>query len=198
MKTEAPPSFKVRDSAISTLLCATIGVLLLETWVFTLRTTVTSRLFGVVVGTALIALLIRRVLRLLSRSENLEQHPLKPDRSDGFDATMAGKCLVAAALGYAAMAVLLNGWLTTIAFVAAILVFAPWGRIVRHRLECVACWAVFSGTSAIAISLSGIWTNPVVFLFVTYALWTVTLASWMRLLNHMRHAKVPQRSAGIV
>lgn len=189
METEASLSTKIGDSAIATLLCATMGVLLLETWCITRGTAVTIHLFSAVAGMAVIALLLRRALRFMPLSRNLERYASGPDRPESVDAGMAGKCLGAAGLGYAATAVLLCGWLTTIAPVAAILVFAPWSRIVRHRVECLACWAAFSAASAIAIWPSSIWMNPVPFLFVTYALWIITLVSWMTLLERMRRAK---------
>lgn len=189
MEKEGPLSTKVGDSAIATLLCATTGVLLLETWCITRGTAVAIHLFGAVAGMALIALLLRRSMRFLSLSGDLVRYASGPHRPEGLDAGMAGKCLGAAGLGYAATVVLLNGWLTAIVPVAAILLFPPWSRIVRHRVECLACWAAFSAASAIAIRLSSIWMNPLPFLFVTYALWIVTLVSWMTLFERMRRGK---------
>lgn len=185
-KHQAPPTAVMRDSAFATLLCATLALLLLTTSAFRQGGGSPAQIAGVFISASLVVLMFRRVLSYWSPAP-APRAPTTgklPAWKRGMGA--AGAYCLAAGLAYAISGTILDGWFSPFVITALIVIYLPWGKILPHRLYCIACWAAALAGSGLAVILSTARTSSILFLMATWLLLAMSTASWLRLVEHTR------------
>jgi len=192
--TNASATKAMRNSAFSTLICATQSFLALQ--FLTLWHEVTSVFYGIgtIISIATVGFMFRRVLLYCPPPQTLEHF----DRHDAFDQSRllkAGRCLLLVAGGYASFAVFLSDWITLLALIAPFLIFIHWAKLTLQPVQLVATWSAIVAGSVLAILFSRGEIIPTTLPIGCWLFWTCTTISWMRLLGHTRSEQLKHPQA---
>jgi len=178
---DGPVTAAMRNSAFSTLLCATLSLLILQMLAFRQGLPLASYAVATLVNTAMTGFILRRVLSYCV-PPNPTDHSKPHAAVARSGLSIGGRCLLMATLGHVSFAVILGGWITPLALLAPVLICMRWGTLVAQRRDCIACWSATLAGSVSAVVFSDAQLTPITLPAACWLFWMCTTVSWLRLL----------------
>lgn len=178
-----------RDSAFAGLVCASLGLVLVESANFLAKASITAHGASLIVGVAIMSLLLRSFVKSFPQASDGTGGAAPPTPLAKFNAGHMAGCAVIACASYGASRLFLsaNGLVTPFFLLVSGLIVTPWRWVARSRSHYLACWAAVVAAVASALVLNGHVVVPFFFLAVVgcYS-WTIALACWL-LANFNEH-----------
>ena len=171
-----------RDSVFAGLVCATLGLVLVESANILAKGSITAHGASLIVGVAIISLTLSAFLKSFSQPYDCAGSAMPPRAADKFRAASIAACAVIGCAGYGASSLFfsVSGLVSPFFLFVGGLIVTPWRWVARSRGQYMACWAaVLTGVGS-ALVLHGRIAVPFFFLagFGCY-LWTIALACWL-------------------
>lgn len=171
-----------RDSAFAGLVCASLGLVLVESANFLAKGSITAHGASLIVGMAIMSLLLRSFLKSFPQASDGTGCATPPRPVAKFNAGHMAGCTVIACAAYGASSLFLsaNGLVSPIFLLVSGLIVTPWRWVARSRSHYLACWATVVAAVASALVLNRHVVVPFFFLavFGCYS-WTIALACWL-------------------
>ena len=169
-----------RDSAFAGLVCATLGLVLLESANVLAKGNIRAHSASLILGAAIISLMIRSFMKSLPKLSQAAGSAVPTRFAAKFNLASIAACVVIACAGYVASSVFFGGLVTPFFLFVGGLVITPWRWVARSRGQYMACWAAVVAGVGDAIFVHARVAIPFFLAGFGYYLWLMALACWIR------------------
>jgi hypothetical protein len=177
------------NTGFSTLVCTTLGLLLLEACFLRIGAKPTAHIFTVLVGTTFTTLIYRRIAGYRPTG----QQRLRWTETGGYQRLISTSHLMSAALfigvGYLGPTVFALGWVTPSALYIICLFLFPWSSMRFFRRSLPASWAMVSFGAIAGLLTERQNLQPLLLGMSIWMLWLSATFAWLRLI-FIKHGKL--------
>jgi len=168
-----------RDSAFAGLLCATLGLVLVESANVLAKGNIKAHSISLMLGAAIISLMLSSFMKRSPQLSHADGTAVPRLSAAKLNMASAAACAVIACTGYETLSAFIDSRATPLFLFVGGLVVTPWRRIARSRAQYMACWAALIAGVASALFLHGRVAVPFFLGGFGFYLWLIALACWI-------------------
>lgn len=168
-----------RDSAFAGLLCATLGLVLVESANVLAKGNVKAHGISLLLGAAIISLMLSAFMKRLPQLSHADGTALPRKSAAKLNMASGAACAVIAWTGYVTSSMFMDSLVTPLFLFVGGLVITPWRRVARSRAQYIACWAAVIAGVGGALFFHGREALPFFLAGFGFYLWLIALACWM-------------------